>query len=115
MGTLLEDAETKTAALERVEEMEESLSTVRRAKLKRTLAGRGVRAAAATTAADGDKHLSTYTDDRASAGRGERSHAKDRRTGEAADANQQGAGSHSGESQQVSFWVSQWVSDLDIM
>lgn len=29
VGTLLEDAETKTAALERVEELEESLSTVR--------------------------------------------------------------------------------------
>lgn len=29
VGTLLEDAETKTAALERVEEMEESLATVR--------------------------------------------------------------------------------------
>lgn len=31
VGTLLEDAETKTAALERVEELEESLSTVRQA------------------------------------------------------------------------------------
>lgn len=41
MGTLLEDAETKTAALERVEEMEESLATVRRAEPKRTLAERG--------------------------------------------------------------------------
>lgn len=29
VGTLLEDAETKTAALERVEELEENLSTVR--------------------------------------------------------------------------------------
>lgn len=29
VGTLLEDAETKTAALERVEELEESLGTVR--------------------------------------------------------------------------------------
>ena len=29
VGTLLEDAETKTAALERVEELEENLGTVR--------------------------------------------------------------------------------------
>lgn len=29
VGTLLEDAETKTAALERVEELEENLATVR--------------------------------------------------------------------------------------
>lgn len=29
VGTLLEDAETKTAALERVEELEDSLATVR--------------------------------------------------------------------------------------
>lgn len=29
VGTLLEDAETKTAALERVEELEESMATVR--------------------------------------------------------------------------------------
>lgn len=29
VGTLLEDAETKTAALERVEELEENLNTVR--------------------------------------------------------------------------------------
>lgn len=88
MGTLLEDAETKTAALERVEEMEESLSTVRGAEPKRTLVERGARAGAATTTADDDKHLSMRTDDGASVGRGERSHAEDRRTGEAANANQ---------------------------
>lgn len=33
VGTLLEDAETKNAALERVEELEESLSHVQRIKL----------------------------------------------------------------------------------
>lgn len=33
VGTLLEDAETKNAALERVEELEESLSHVRRINL----------------------------------------------------------------------------------
>lgn len=57
MGTLLEDAETKTAALERVEEMEESLSTVSGAEPKRTLPERGARAGAATTVADGDKSV----------------------------------------------------------
>lgn len=35
VGTLLEDAETKTAALERVEELEENLTTVRQTSVKR--------------------------------------------------------------------------------
>lgn len=39
VGTLLEDAETKTAALERVEELEENLGTVRAAGGERKTGG----------------------------------------------------------------------------
>lgn len=81
VGTLLEDAETKTAALERVEELEENLTTVRQVE--------------GETGSQTDRYRTNQSfcsDVRATAGRGERSDAEDCWIGETADANQQGAG-----------------------
>jgi len=77
VGTLLEDAETKTAALERVEELEESLATVRKQDAGDVLTSH--RCAKSIC-------LSLSSDVGASAGCRERSDAEDRRTRETADA-----------------------------
>lgn len=86
VGTLLEDAETKTAALERVEELEENLATVSSIRLTFDPVLYKV----------WDNIWFLPPDVGAAAGCGERSHAEDRGAGEAADADQQRAGPAAG-------------------
>lgn len=87
VGTLLEDAETKTAALERVEELEENLATVSSIRLTFDPVLYKV----------WDNIWFLDPDVGAAAGCGERSHAEDRGAGEAADADQQRAGPAAGQ------------------
>lgn len=124
VGTLLEDAETKTAALERVEELEESLGTVRetdgvadrfrtiltvfvlrclgvhwtwKTKQSQIDRDRQVKQQTDRCCTDPSISLSLSTDVRAPAGCRERSNAEDRWAGETADANQQRPGPRSGQ------------------